>query len=68
MYKYKVTTKGIFSHTYTSQADSKQEIQEATGMVISNGIWSAVEKGKKGIVEDAWFILTIEKVKDVKNK
>lgn len=68
MYKYKVTVKGIFPRPFTSEANTKQEIEAATGMTISNGIWNAVENGKKGIVEDEYQVLIIEKVKDVKNK
>lgn len=63
MYKYKVTTKGIFSQEFTSQADTKQEIEDATGMTISDGIWNRVENGKKGIVEDEYQVLIIEKKK-----
>jgi len=63
MYKYKVTVKGIFSRPFTSQADTKEEIEEATGMIISDGIWNAVENGKKGIVEDEFQVLIIEKKK-----
>lgn len=61
MYKYKVTHKAIFSRPFTSQADTKEEIEQATGMTISDGIWNAVENGKKGIVEDAFQVLIIEK-------
>jgi len=63
MYKYKVTVKGIFPRPFTSQADSKEEIEQATGMTITDGIWNAVEKGKKGIVEDEYQVLIIEKKK-----
>lgn len=63
MYKYKVTVKGIFPRPFTSQADTKKEIENATGMTISDGIWNAVENGKKGIVEDQFQVLIIEKKK-----
>lgn len=63
MYKYKVTVKGIFPRPFTSQADTKEEIENATGMTISDGIWNAVENGKKGIVEDQFQVLIIEKKK-----
>lgn len=62
-YRYTVTTKAIFSRPITSQADSKEEIEQATGMTITDGIWTTVLKGKKGIVEDENFVLTIEKAK-----
>ena len=63
MYKYKVTVKGIFPRSFTSTADSKEEIENATGMTITDGIWNAVENGKKGIVEDEYQVLIIEKKK-----
>lgn len=63
MYKYKVTLKAIFPRSFTSQADTKQEIEDATGMTISDGIWNGVENGKKGIVEDEYQVLIIEKQK-----
>jgi len=63
MYRYTVTTKVIFPRPFTGQADSKEGIEEATGMTISALTWSIVEKGKKGIVEDADFVLIIEKIK-----
>lgn len=62
-YKYKITTKEIFSRDFSSTADNKEEIEKATGMIITDGTWLAVEKGKKGIVEDEYYILTIEKIK-----
>lgn len=61
-YKYTVTTKEIFSRPLTSSADSKEEIETATGMVIDDFTWSIVEKGKKGIVEDIDYVLIIEKL------
>ena len=63
MYKYTVTTKAIFPRPFTGQADTKEEIEAATGMTISDLTWSIVEKGKKGIEEDADYVLIIEKVK-----
>ena len=68
MYKYKVTVKGIFPRPFTSQANTKAEIEAATGMTITDGIWNGVENGKKGIVEDEYQVLIIEKVKNAKNK
>lgn len=62
-YKYKITTKEIFSRPLTSTADTKEEIEAATGMTIDDLTWSIVERGKKGIVEDADYVLVIEKVK-----
>ncbi len=62
-YKYTVTTKAIFPRPITGQADSKEEIEQATGMTITDLTWSIVEKGKKGIVEDENFVLIIEKIK-----
>lgn len=47
MYKYSVTTKGIFPRPFTSIANSKEEIEEATGMTISDSAWTTVQKGKK---------------------
>ncbi len=63
MYKYRITTKEIFSRLLTSTADTKEEIEAATGMTIDDLTWSIVEKGKKGIVEDADYVLVIEKIK-----
>lgn len=63
MYKYTVTTKAIFPRPLTGQAKTKEEIESATGMTITDGIWNAVLKGKKGIIEDEDFVLTIEKIK-----
>lgn len=63
MYRYKVTTKAIFPRPFTGQANTKEEIETATGMTISDLTWSIVEKGKKGIEEDADFVLVIEKIK-----
>ncbi len=62
-YTYKVTTKAIFPRPFTGQADTKEEIEQATGMTISDLTWSIVEKGKKGIEEDADYVLIIEKIK-----
>jgi hypothetical protein len=63
MYRYKITTKEIFSRPLTSTANTKEEIEVATGMTIDDLTWSIVEKGKKGIVEDADYVLVIEKKK-----
>jgi hypothetical protein len=63
MYKYKITSKQIFAIPLTSSADSKEEIEAATGMVIDDLTWSIVEKGKKGMIEDADYVLIIEKIK-----
>ena len=62
-YKFTVTSKQIFPRPLTSTADTKEEIEQATGMTIDNLTWSIVEKGKKGIVEDADYVLVIEKIK-----
>ncbi len=62
-YKYTVTTKEIFSRPLTSTAGTKEEIEAATGMTISDLTWSIVEKGKKGIEEDTDYVLVIEKLK-----
>ncbi len=62
-YKFTVTTKEIFSRPLTSTADSKEEIEQATGMKIDDLTWSIVERGKKGIVEDADYVLVIEEIK-----
>ena len=61
-YKYKITSKQIFPRPLTSTADTKEEIEAATGMKIDDLTWSIVEKGKKGIVEDADYVLIIEKL------
>jgi len=63
MYKYTVTTKAIFPRPFTSTADSKEEIEAATGMTITNLDWQILERKGKRIVEDADFVLIIEKVK-----
>lgn len=63
MYRYTVTTKAIFPRPFTGLADTKEEIEAATGMTITDGVWATVLKGKKGVVEDADFVLIIEKVK-----
>ena len=63
-FKYTVTNKAaIFSRPLTSSADTKEEIETATGMTISDLTWSIVEKGKKGIEEDADYVLVIEQIK-----
>lgn len=61
-YKYEVKLKAIFSRTLTSSADSKEEIEEATKMSIPDGVWQSVLEGKKGIVEDEHFTMTIQKL------
>lgn len=63
MYKYTIKSKGIFDRAFTGFADTKEQIEQATGIEIGAGTWFAIERGKKGIVEDESFIVTIEKVK-----
>lgn len=63
MYKYTIKGKGIFDREFSGIAISKEDIEAATGIEISNGTWLTIEKGKKGIVEDESFIVTIEKIK-----
>ena len=41
-YKYRITTKEIFSRPLTSTADTKEEIEAATGMTIDALTWSIV--------------------------
>lgn len=62
-YRYRITTKEIFSRPLSSTASTKEEIEAATGMIISDLTWSIVEKGKKGIIEDTDYVLVIEKIK-----
>jgi len=62
-YKYTVTTKEIFSRPLSSSADTKEEIEVATGMTIAQLDWEILERSGKRIVEDADFVLVIEKVK-----
>ena len=62
-YRYTVTTKEIFSRPLTSTADTKEEIEEATGMTITQLDWDILERSGKRIVEDENFVLTIEKIK-----
>lgn len=63
MYRYKVTTKAIFPRPFTGQADTKEEIEAATGMTITDLDWGILERSGKRIVEDADFVLIIEKIK-----
>ena len=60
--KYTVTTKAIFSRDLTSSADTKEEIEQATGIAIPEGIWQTVLKGKTGIVEDTNYVVKIQKL------
>lgn len=62
-YKYKITTKEIFSRPLTSTANTKEEIEAATGMTITDLDWQILERSGKRIVEDADHVLIIEKVK-----
>ncbi len=62
-YRYTVTTKEIFSRPLTSTADTKEEIEEATGMTITQLDWKILERSGKRIVEDETYVLTIEKNK-----
>ena len=64
MYRYKVTSKAIFPRPITGQADTKEEIEEAaTGMTIPQLDWEILERSGKRIVENADFVLIIEKIK-----
>ncbi len=63
MYKYTVTTKEIFSRPLTSTADTKEEIETSTGMTITQLDWEILERKGKRIIEDADFVLVIEKIK-----
>ena len=62
-YIYKVTTKAIFPRPITSTADTKAEIEAATGMTITQLDWEILERSGKRIVEDETYVLTIEKIK-----
>jgi len=62
-YKYTVTTKQIFPKPFTSSADTKEEIEAATGMIITELDWQILERSGKRIVEDKDFVLVIEKKK-----
>ena len=62
-YRYRITSKQIFPRPLSSTANTKEEIEAATGMKISDLTWSIVERGKKGIVEDTDYVLVIEKIK-----
>lgn len=62
-YTYKVTTKEIFSRPLTSSADTKEEIETATGMTITQLDWDILNRSGKRIVEDADYVLIIVKVK-----
>ena len=62
-YKYTVTTKEIFSRPVSSSADTKEEIEQATGMTITQLDWDILNRSGNRIVEDENFVLTIEKIK-----
>lgn len=62
-YKYTVTTKEIFSRPLSSTANTKEEIEAATGMTIPQLDWEILERSGKRIVEDSDFVLVIEKIK-----
>jgi len=62
-FKYRITTKEIFSRPFTSTADTKEEIEAATGMTITELDWEILERSGKTIVEDADYVLVIEKIK-----
>ena len=62
-YTYKVTTKEIFSRPISSSADTKEEIEAATGMTITKLDWDILKRSGKRVVEDADFVLVIEKIK-----
>lgn len=61
-YKYTVTTKEIFSRDEESIADSKEQIEQCTGVEIPQGVWMDVQKGKKGIAENESFVIIIQKI------
>jgi hypothetical protein len=62
-FKYTVTTKAIFPRSFTSTADTKEEIEAATGITITELDWQILERSGKRIVEDETFVLTIQKIK-----
>lgn len=62
-YRYTVTTKQIFPKPFTSSADTKEEIEAATGMTIAELYWQILNRSGKRIVEDENFVLVIEKKK-----
>ena len=62
-FKYTVTTKEIFSRGLTSSADSKEEIEAATGMTITKLDWEILNRSGKRLIKDADFVLIIEKIK-----
>ena len=62
-FTYKVTTKEIFSRPISSSADTKEEIEAATGMTITKLDWDILKRSGKRVVEDADFVLVIEKIK-----
>ena len=62
-YIYKVTTKAIFPRPFTSTANTKEQIEAATGMTITQLDWEILERSGKRIVEDETYVLTIEKIK-----
>ena len=61
-YKYILRTKGIFSRDEELTAESKDEIEQYTGIEIPEGVWLNVQKGKKGIAENADHIVIIQKI------
>ena len=61
-YKYTIITKGIFSRDYTDWAYTKEQIEAATQVEISEGVWLSVLNGKTGIVENETYIIKITKL------
>ena len=61
-YKYILRTKGIFSRDEELTAESKEQIEQYTGIEIPEGVWLDVLKRKKGIAENADHIIIIQKI------
>lgn len=61
-YKYILRTKAIFSRDEELTAESKEQIEQYTGIEIPEGVWLDVQKGKKGIAENADRIVIIQKI------
>ena len=61
-YKYILRTKEIFSRDEELTAESKEQIEQYTGIEIPEGVWLNVQKGKKGIAENADHIVIIQKI------
>ena len=61
-YKYILRTKEIFSRDEEVTAESKEQIEQYTGIKIPEGVWLNVQKGKKGIAENETHNLIIQKI------